>query len=108
AYACWRTRRARSPIALWCHVVILLAMIQMPFYGLLPSQLNIIMIAIALASREAVDPDPDDDVPTVTFVERAGRRVDDVVVAAAPLTNGRVHPLPTNGDGSHGALGPPL
>jgi hypothetical protein len=107
-YACWRTRKARSPMALWCHVVILIALVQMPFYGLLPSQLNIIMIAIALAAREGVEPDPD---PTVTFVDRAGPRADDLVVAAAPLTNGRARPLgPSNGngDGPHGVLEPPL
>ncbi len=106
AYACWRTRKARSPIALWCHVVVVLALVQMPFYGLLPSQLNIIMIAIALASREADDPDDD---PVVTFVERAAPRPDDVVVAAAPVTNGRARPLnPSNGDGSHAGPEPPL
>jgi polysaccharide biosynthesis protein PslJ len=104
--ACWRTRRARSSLALWCHVVVVLALVQMPFYGLLPSQLNIIMIAIAIASREAADPDPE---PVVTFVERAGPRPDDVVIAAAPATNGRARPLgASNGNGAHGALEPPL
>ena len=110
AYACWRTRRARSSIALWCHVVVVLALVQMPFYGLLPSQLVIIMVAIAVASREDVDPDPE---PMVTFVERATPRRDDLVVAAAPLTNGRARPLGTpnghpNGHGAAGALEPPL
>ena len=90
AYACWRTRRARSATALWCHVVVLLALVQMPFYGLLPSQLAIIMIAIAIASREASEPDPE---PALALVERARTRADDVVVAAAPLTNGRARPL---------------
>jgi hypothetical protein len=87
AYACWRTRKVKSPMALWCHVVVVLALVQMPFYGLLPSQLNIIMIAIAIASREEIDPDPD-----VTYIERAVPRRDDVVVAAAPVTNGRARP----------------
>ncbi|MGH9040191.1 MAG: O-antigen ligase family protein [Acidimicrobiia bacterium] len=105
AYACWRTRRARSPMALWCHVVVVLALVQMPFYGLLPSQLNIIMVAIALASREAVDPDVD-EVPPV----RAQRPIDDVVVVAAPVTNGRAHPglNPANGNGSSGDHGSPV
>ena len=105
AYACFRTRKVKSPMALWCHVVVVLALVQMPFYGLLPSQLNIIMIAIDIASREELDPEPE-----VTFVERATPRRDDVVVAAAPVTNGRARPLnPSNGtgsshdDGSHGS-----
>src|SRR5438067_8397504 len=34
-YATWRTRRAPTATALWCHIVLLLAVIQMPFYGLL-------------------------------------------------------------------------
>ncbi len=107
ACACWRTRRARSPMALWCHVVVVLALVQMPFYGLLPSQLNIIMIAIAIASREADDPDPEVE---VTFVERATPRRDDVVVVAAPVTNGRAHPglNPANGNGSSEGHEPPL
>jgi polysaccharide biosynthesis protein PslJ len=66
--ACWRTRRASSPAALWCHVVVLLAIVQMPFYGLLSSQLHIIMLAIALASREAVEPDRPEPEYTVTAV----------------------------------------
>ena len=105
AYACWRTRKARSSIALWCHVVVVLALVQMPFYGLLPSQLNIIMIAIALASREAVESDPE---PVTGHVESAASRRDDLVVVAAPRSNGRARPLSTNGNGSHGVLEPPL
>jgi O-antigen ligase len=66
--ACWRTRRAPSTAALWCHVVVLLAIVQMPFYGLLSSQLHIIMLAIALASREAVEPDGPEPEYTVTAV----------------------------------------
>ncbi|HLF41363.1 MAG TPA: O-antigen ligase family protein, partial [Acidimicrobiia bacterium] len=62
-YAAWRTRRARTATALWCHVVVLLALVQMPFYGLLSAQLHIIAIAIALAAREEFDPDPG---PTAT------------------------------------------
>lgn len=57
-FAMWQTRRSRSPVALWCHIVVLVALFQSPFYGLLASQLHIVFIAIALAYREACDPDP--------------------------------------------------
>jgi polysaccharide biosynthesis protein PslJ len=66
--ACWRTRRAASAAGLWCHVVVLLALVQMPFYGLLSSQLHIIMVAIALASRETVEPDPPEPEYAITAV----------------------------------------
>jgi O-antigen ligase len=54
----WRTRRARSHLELWCHIVVVVALFQSPFYGLLAAQLHIVFIAIGLASREAADPDP--------------------------------------------------
>lgn len=88
AFACWRSGRARTPAALWCHVVVLLALVQMPFYGLLSAQLHVVMIAIALAAREARDPDVAVPAPTPGPAESAG-----VVVAAAPYTNGRARPL---------------
>lgn len=56
-YALWRTRRAGSPVALWCHVVLVIAFVLLPFYGQIPTQLHIIMIAIALGARELSDPD---------------------------------------------------
>ena len=100
-YACWRTRRAKSTVALWCHVVVLLALVQMPFYGLLSAQLHVVFIAIALAFREFADPDVPRPQPAVA-------------VAASPTTNGRARPLPagngsalSNGNGrdaGHGGL----
>jgi hypothetical protein len=54
----WRSRRARSPLALWCHIVVLVALFQSPFYGLLAAQLHLVFIAIGLASREEIEPDP--------------------------------------------------
>jgi O-antigen ligase len=57
-YFVWRTRRARSHLELWCHIVVVVALFQSPFYGLLAAQLHIVFIAIGLASREAADPDP--------------------------------------------------
>ena len=56
-YATWRTRKAKTNAALWCHIVLLLAVVQMPFYGLLHMQIHILAIAFALASREMIDPD---------------------------------------------------
>lgn len=58
-YAMGRSRRARSDIGLWCHVCILVAVIQMPFYGLLAAQMHVIMVAIALVERDRVEPDPE-------------------------------------------------
>ena len=89
--ACWRTRRASSTAALWCHVVVLLAIVQMPFYGLLSSQLHVIMLAIALASREAVEPDGPEPEYTVTAVV--------VTPAGEP---GSLPAFTGNGNGSHG------
>jgi hypothetical protein len=57
-YFVWRTRRARSHLELWCHIVVVVALFQSPFYGLLAAQLHIVFVAIGLASREAADPDP--------------------------------------------------
>ena len=58
-FATWQTRRSRSGLGLWCHVVVVVAIFQSPFYGLLASQLHIVFIAIGLAYRDACEPDPD-------------------------------------------------
>jgi hypothetical protein len=68
-YATWRTRRARTSAALWCHVVLLLAVVQMPFYGLLHMQIHVLAVAFALASREMIDPDEPE--PVVAAAPRA-------------------------------------
>jgi hypothetical protein len=54
-YALWRTRRAVTNTGLWCHMVVLMAIVQMPFYGLIPTQMHIVAIAVALAFREMSD-----------------------------------------------------
>jgi hypothetical protein len=46
------TRRGQGDVPFWCHVVILLSFLQLPFYEQLPSQLQIVMVAGALALRE--------------------------------------------------------
>jgi hypothetical protein len=56
ASSMWRFRRARSAAGLWCHVVLVVAVVQLPFYGQIPTQLHIIMIAVAVAAREMISP----------------------------------------------------
>jgi polysaccharide biosynthesis protein PslJ len=51
--AAWHSRRAVSGTELWAHVLLVVAIVQLPFYGMLPMELFIIMIAVALAHREA-------------------------------------------------------
>ncbi|HEV7862492.1 MAG TPA: hypothetical protein VGR20_07315, partial [Acidimicrobiia bacterium] len=93
AYGTWRTRRARTNAGLWCHIVLLLAVIQMPFYGLLHMQVHILAIAFALASREMVDPDVEPE-PVAAPVARA-------YVVSASLARERVPALSAaNGNGN--------
>jgi hypothetical protein len=44
----WSTRRYRTNVGLWCHVVIFVSFAQAPFYGHTPQQLAIIMVAAAV------------------------------------------------------------
>ena len=96
--AMWRTRRARTAAALWCHITLLLAMIMMPFYGLFHMQLHVVAIAFALASREMVDPDeptkPAEAPKPRAYVVSTVRT--DRAPALAGATNGNGH---ANGNG---------
>ena len=56
AYAFARTWRTRSSLGFWCHVTLLIGLLQMPVYGLLPVQIHVLMVAAALALREADAP----------------------------------------------------
>jgi hypothetical protein len=47
----WRSKRAVSGTQLWSHVILVVAIIQLPFYGMLPGELFIVMVALALAVR---------------------------------------------------------
>jgi hypothetical protein len=49
----WRTRGSPTPLALWMHVVVVMTTVMMFYYGLMDSGLIIVMIAGALALREA-------------------------------------------------------
>jgi hypothetical protein len=52
-YAFWQTQRHRSPLHLWMSVVLLIALIQLPYYGMLPVPIHLVMLAAALSWREA-------------------------------------------------------
>jgi O-antigen ligase len=49
----WRTRVARTPAQLWTHTVLLIAVVQLPFYGMLPAAIHIVMVAAAVSLRES-------------------------------------------------------
>ena len=51
-YQFWRFRASAPPVTFWCHVLILMALVQLPFYGWLPAPLIVITMGIALAARE--------------------------------------------------------
>jgi hypothetical protein len=54
--AFWRTRRAVSDVPFWCHVMLLMSLIQLIVYDMLPTQLHIMMLGIAVAFRELAKP----------------------------------------------------
>jgi polysaccharide biosynthesis protein PslJ len=59
-WALWRTRRGHTAVAFWAHVTVFIGLVQLPYYGALPAQLVIVMIATAMAMREEeVVPQPD-------------------------------------------------
>jgi polysaccharide biosynthesis protein PslJ len=51
-YAAWATRRARTPVELWPHVMLVVLLVQLPFYGMLPSAIHVVMVGSALAFRD--------------------------------------------------------
>jgi hypothetical protein len=86
-YALWRTRRAVSSIGLWCHMVVLVAIVQMPFYGLIPTQMHIVAIAVALAFREMSE-------------QARADRTGAAALAEGNRAAGNGHGVHTNGDGA--------
>lgn len=56
AYLLLRTRLARREnYVFWVHIMIAIAVVQMPFYFMIPSQLPVLMVASGLALREIDD-----------------------------------------------------
>jgi hypothetical protein len=51
-WAVWRTRKGLSPVWFWSHVTVFIGLVQLPYYGALPSQIHTIMLATAMALRE--------------------------------------------------------
>lgn len=54
--AFWRTRLAARDVPFWCHVMLLMALVQLIVYDMLPTQLHIMMLGIAIALRELAKP----------------------------------------------------
>ena len=52
-YQFWRMRSPRTDVGFWCHTLILIALVQVPFYDSHGIPLAILMIGIAIATREA-------------------------------------------------------
>jgi O-antigen ligase len=50
-YAFWRSRRAPSSLQLWPHVCLAMALAQLPYYGMLPGPIHVVMVAAAVAWR---------------------------------------------------------
>lgn len=48
----WRTRRGRTRIEFFANVTMMIALVQLPFYGALPAQIFVIVVTAALALRE--------------------------------------------------------
>jgi hypothetical protein len=64
----WMTRKGRSRLAFWCNVVVFISLVQLPYYAQLPAQIQVTMVAAALALRDIQhppeDPEPDELPPT--------------------------------------------
>ncbi len=54
AFVLARSRKT-SLAGLWPHAVVVVGLVQMPFYNMVPMQLHLIMIAVALISRDLAD-----------------------------------------------------
>jgi O-antigen ligase/polysaccharide polymerase Wzy-like membrane protein len=47
----WQTRKAAGPAGIWLHAAVLVALSQIVVYGWLPAELQVVMVAAALAYR---------------------------------------------------------
>ena len=57
AGAAWRTRRGPT-VPFWCHVTLVVALVQLPFYDMLPVSLHVIALCAAVAMRRVDEPAP--------------------------------------------------
>lgn len=55
-YVFWCSRSTRDPVSFTVHVAILVGMIQLPFYGWMPTEMFIVMVAAALVWRDRGEP----------------------------------------------------
>ena len=55
----WQTRHARGAVGLWLHTAPLVALVQIPVYGLLRGELEVTMVVAALAYRRCWLPSPE-------------------------------------------------
>ncbi|MDQ4004848.1 MAG: hypothetical protein M3135_00910 [Actinomycetota bacterium] len=51
-WSLWATRRVPTSTAFWANVTIFIALVQLAYYGMLPSQFQVLMVAAALAWRD--------------------------------------------------------
>jgi polysaccharide biosynthesis protein PslJ len=60
-WALWTSRRGATGPPLWCHVVLLIGVLEFFFYDMMPTQLHLMMVVAAVAWREqeAQAPNPD-------------------------------------------------
>ena len=56
--AAWRTRRGPT-VSFWCHVVLVVALVQLPFYDMMPVSLHVIALCAAIALRRVDEPGDD-------------------------------------------------
>ncbi len=49
----WRSRRAATGPPLWCHVMLVIGVLEFAYYDMMPTQLHLMMVVAALAWRDA-------------------------------------------------------
>jgi len=72
SFAFWRSRRETSDVVSWMHVVLLITLVQMAYYGMVPVPIHLSMLAAAVAWGELSGGAPPGEV--TPRVKAAGRR----------------------------------
>jgi polysaccharide biosynthesis protein PslJ len=54
----WQSAKALTGAQLWIHVMVLIAIVQLPFYGMFPTGLPVFMVGAAVVMRELVEAGP--------------------------------------------------